>query len=202
MPKNLYNKEQILNCCLEVFAKNGYKNTSTLMLAEAAGISKALIFHHYKNKKELYLSILNYCIEKTKEEIPEEKLIENSDFFESLIKICRIKFDYIQKSPLMYALLKEAYYTTPSDVKTEIEEKFNPIIADTYKIWWELFEQVKLNNGIDRKEAFELIMVTLEHFRDVFLAETLNNNKNEQYFKKFQNKMNNFINMIRYGITE
>lgn len=51
MPLQLYEKEQILDACLEIFARHGYAKTSTGMLAEAAGISKALIFHHFKSKK-------------------------------------------------------------------------------------------------------------------------------------------------------
>jgi AcrR family transcriptional regulator len=58
MPKQLYDKEQILDDCLAVFARHGYEKTSTGMLAEAAGISRALIFHHFNSKKELYLSLL------------------------------------------------------------------------------------------------------------------------------------------------
>ena len=63
MPIQLYEKEQILEACLAVFAEHGYANTTTAMLAEAAGISKALIFHHFGSKKDLYLALVAQCIE-------------------------------------------------------------------------------------------------------------------------------------------
>lgn len=204
MPRQIYNKEQILDKCLEVFAKNGYKNTSTLMLAEAAGISKALIFHHYKNKKKLYLAIVEHCIEKASGEISTEEILKDEkDFFKTLEKTNSIKIDYIQKNPNVYALVKEAFYATPVDLKTEIEEKYSSIIANEYKIWEKLFENVKLKDEINRKKAFELIMITLEHFRDIFLAQTMNStNLDMKYLQNFNDKMFNFINMIQYGIMK
>ena len=54
MPLKLYEKEEILDACFHVFAHYGYAKTSTAMLAEAAGISKALLLHHFKNKKKLF----------------------------------------------------------------------------------------------------------------------------------------------------
>lgn len=66
MPLQLYDKEKIIHACFNVFAQHGYANTSTTMLAEAAGISKALIFHHFKAKKDLYLNVLDRCIKKQK----------------------------------------------------------------------------------------------------------------------------------------
>lgn len=204
MPLKIYDKEQILDKCLEVFAKNGYKNTSTLMLAEAAGISKALIFHHYKNKKKLYLAIVEYCTKKASKEISTEEILKGqNDFFKALEKINSIKTDYIRKNPNIYALVKEAFYATPEEIKTEIEEKYGLIIVNEYKIWEKLFENTKLKDGIDRKQAFELIMITLGHFRDNFLAQTMNsNNIDIKYLQSFNDKMFSFMKMIKCGIIK
>ncbi|WP_217563394.1 TetR/AcrR family transcriptional regulator, partial [Paenibacillus sp. GbtcB18] len=61
MPIQLYERKEILEACLSVFARHGYKDTSTGMLAGAAGISMSLIFHHFNSKKTLYLSLLVHC---------------------------------------------------------------------------------------------------------------------------------------------
>lgn len=174
------------------------------MLAEAAGISKALIFHHYKNKKELYLAIVEHCIKKASEEISTEKILDDqNDFFKALEKTNLIKTDYIQRNPNIYVLVKEAFYETPDELKTEIEERYSELISQEYIIWEKLFENIKLKDGIDRKQAFELIMITLEHFRDIFLEQTMNsNNLDMQHWQSFNDKMFNFIKMIQYGIME
>lgn len=99
LPLPLYDKEKILDVCFEVFARYGYTNTSTTMLADAASISKALIFHHFKSRKKLYLSVLNRCIEKGRMEMGFDRLLENRDFFEAREKSSIIKFQYFKNNP-------------------------------------------------------------------------------------------------------
>lgn len=60
-------KKQILKIAFDLFAKNGFKKTTTKTIAEKAGISEALLYKHFSSKKELYESIRNY----TKKQINE-----------------------------------------------------------------------------------------------------------------------------------
>ena len=50
-------QQAILNAGYRVFSRNAYKNSPMSEIAEAAGISKALLFHYFHNKKELYTCI-------------------------------------------------------------------------------------------------------------------------------------------------
>ena len=45
----------MLNAGYRVFAHNSYKKSPMSEIADAAGISKALLFHYFGNKKGLYL---------------------------------------------------------------------------------------------------------------------------------------------------
>lgn len=51
----------ILNAGFHVFSQNTYKKSPMSEIAEAAGISKALLFHYFQNKKELYLFLWDTC---------------------------------------------------------------------------------------------------------------------------------------------
>jgi AcrR family transcriptional regulator len=48
----------ILDAALEVFSKRGYNGASIDEIAQAAGISKALIYEHFPSKKDLHVSLL------------------------------------------------------------------------------------------------------------------------------------------------
>lgn len=135
MPKKLYDKEQILDACLEVFASHGYDNTSTGMLAEAAGISRTLIFHHFKGKKELYLLLLDRCFEKGKSEMGFDKLPEHEDFFKAKEKFSIIKFKYYKKNPILYKFVIKAFYEMPEELKFEIKEKYGALIYNKNSMW-------------------------------------------------------------------
>ena len=57
-PRNPIDRSQLLAIARQAFAENGYAATSLRQIAQAAGLRKASLFHHFKNKEELYLSSL------------------------------------------------------------------------------------------------------------------------------------------------
>ncbi|MGN1083070.1 MAG: TetR/AcrR family transcriptional regulator, partial [Candidatus Avispirillum sp.] len=54
-------QQAILNAAYRVFSQNTYKNSPMSEIADAAGISKSLLFHYFRNKKELYLFLWDTC---------------------------------------------------------------------------------------------------------------------------------------------
>ena len=53
-------QQRILNAALKEFAQKGYKNASTNQIVKEADISKGLLFHYFKNKKQLFLFLYDY----------------------------------------------------------------------------------------------------------------------------------------------
>lgn len=203
MPLQLYDKEQILDVCVGVFAQYGYEKTSTVMLAEAAGISRSLIFHHFKSKKELYLSLLERCFEKAKGIINVKTQLENLDFFEAREKVSIIKFEFNKKNPEIYKVLKEAALTIPDELREEIEQKYGAFITEKDSLWERLFEKVPLREGVDRRQAFELIMLTMDYFDKKYTLVLTDVSKwDENYVQSYLKERNSFLAMIRYGIEK
>src|SRR4030065_1687382 len=54
--------ERILATAESLFAEHGFDAVSMNAIAEAAGVSKANVFHHFISKNDLYLAVLrNAC---------------------------------------------------------------------------------------------------------------------------------------------
>ena len=56
-------REAILAAAEEVFARRGYHGAALEDIAQAAGISKALIYEHFASKRELHASLVNAHVE-------------------------------------------------------------------------------------------------------------------------------------------
>ena len=56
-------KEKILMTSLHLFAKNGYEAVSVRMIAEELGITKGALYRHYKNKRDIFDSIVERMIQ-------------------------------------------------------------------------------------------------------------------------------------------
>ena len=53
-------KIQILRVAVSLFSKKGFGGTTTKEIANAAGVSEAMVFRHYSTKEELYTAILDH----------------------------------------------------------------------------------------------------------------------------------------------
>ena len=76
--------EAILNAGFCVFSQNSYKKSPTSEIADAAGISKSLLFHYFYNKRELYLFLWEKCAQITMEALEKSGCYEQTDLFDSM----------------------------------------------------------------------------------------------------------------------
>lgn len=53
-------KIQILRIAVGLFSRKGFGGTTTKEIAQAAGVSEAMVFRHYSTKQELYTAILDH----------------------------------------------------------------------------------------------------------------------------------------------
>ncbi len=63
MPVQKIDKYDFLLRCWEVFHLNGYYNTSMQNLAEATGLQKAGLYHHYPTKEDLMRRVMEFALE-------------------------------------------------------------------------------------------------------------------------------------------
>ncbi len=59
----LTSKEKIIDAAIEVFFEKGFDAASMREIAEKAGLTKPMIYYHFKNKEALYLGLLEENLE-------------------------------------------------------------------------------------------------------------------------------------------
>lgn len=52
-------RQQIVRIAMKLFSRRGFRGTTTKEIAQAAGISEAMVFRHFATKEELYAAILD-----------------------------------------------------------------------------------------------------------------------------------------------
>jgi AcrR family transcriptional regulator len=53
-------RHQILALAVRLFSQKGFRGTTTKEIAQAAGVSEAMVFRHFATKEELYAAILDH----------------------------------------------------------------------------------------------------------------------------------------------
>ncbi len=82
-------KERILTVSLELFAKEGYEAVSVSDIASKLGITKSALYKHYKNKRDIFDSILEkmYQIDSEnskKSKVPEQTYENRPDSYNNV----------------------------------------------------------------------------------------------------------------------
>jgi TetR/AcrR family transcriptional regulator len=190
-------KDLIIKVAIEEFVKNGYEKASTDVITKRAGISKGLLFHYFRSKKNLYLYLVNYVKDFLTEIAMEElKKIQSDDFFERIKEIVLLKqkltVQYLQETQF----ITDAFINPPVAVKEEMEE----IIKKYYEAYQEdfLLEHVYIKDLIQTEKLREDISVDNVIRMTMFIAEQLSN----KYLALYKNKQIDIINMTESVIRE
>ncbi len=57
-------RSNIISAALELFANNGYTNTTTKLIADVAGVNEVTIFRHFGTKEALFQEVTRNYVEK------------------------------------------------------------------------------------------------------------------------------------------
>ena len=141
-------KNQILNAAFEVFVKKGYAKTTMDDIVVSSNLSKGALYHYYKSKKELFLSLIDHWEIYTFKDFYDKKSQNKkaSDilrfFGENVINTLNEK---------KHAYIAEIEFRAMSNQDAEIKKRSNVL----YGKLLELFEKV-VKKGIKENEFKDL----------------------------------------------
>lgn len=115
-------QEAILNAGFRVFSQNSYKKSPMSEIADAAGISKSLLFHYFHNKRELYLFLWEKSAQITIEALEKSGCYYQKDLFETLHKGVLTKIQVMRKYPDLGTFVVKAFYEKDPDVCPDIQK--------------------------------------------------------------------------------
>ena len=118
-------RQAILNEGYRVFSRNSYKNSPMSEIAGDAGISKSLLFHYFRNKKELYLFLWENCARTTIEHLTRWGCYEQKGLFESMERGMRAKMEILRKYPDMGNFTLRAFYEKDPEISAAVQESYH-----------------------------------------------------------------------------
>lgn len=113
-----------MNAGYRIFSRNSYKKSPMGEIAAEAGISKSLLFHYFRNKKELYLFLWEEACEMTKKALEEEKCYEPDDLFEMMCRGMKAKIRIMRQYPDLTAFVMKAFYEQDPEIAEEIQKSY------------------------------------------------------------------------------
>lgn len=100
----------IVDSAIEVFARSGFRGATTAALAKAAGITEALLYRHFRSKKQLFVDAVGHVLATVDREV-ERRLDENAHPVDALSSLLGYFQSELRENPrfgqLIYTVATE-----------------------------------------------------------------------------------------------
>ena len=88
-------REDLLDAAMTVFSKKGYESSRLEDVAEAAGVTRGAIYHHFGNKADLYMALIENASTQG-EDIIQKATEEGGTFAEIVSRILTYSFSLLE----------------------------------------------------------------------------------------------------------
>lgn len=159
----------IRNSAMVEFGDGTFKKTSADAIAKRAGVSKALLFHYFKDKRELYLYLFQHAIDACMEVfLASFRYFDERDFFLALEKGQEIKMDMVRRMPGLFRFVMRAYYERDNVLTPKLRKKLDDVLEESTVQFLSRMDLFKFKEGVDPRAVVRLLMLAAEGM----LAET------------------------------
>lgn len=155
-------QDRIVKAVMKEFAQKGYDRASTNEMVKEAGISKGLLFHYFKNKKQLYLFLVDYCYNIIVDEFYKKVDLSEPDFFKRVRGAIRIKMEMLTQYPDIFKFMEVAFLEDAADIKLELDKWKRKMTDINMGKFFEEIDFSKFRNDVDLKIVLKIITFTFE----------------------------------------
>lgn len=190
-------RDALLTAAMSMFAKNGYKKTTTDEIILEAEISKGLLFHYFGTKKALYLFLFEYSNTILMQEYYERINYEERDILKRLRNMFLIKFELVNKYPYIFQFVSSAYFEKDSAVVSKIKEYTDLLYFDAQR---EILKDIDLSlfkTNINIEKVINTIIFTLRGYSE---SQTIPKKPIEDYSKeqeRYIREIDEYITLLR-----
>ncbi|MFT8320591.1 MAG: TetR/AcrR family transcriptional regulator [Bacillus sp. (in: firmicutes)] len=190
----------IIEVAYSLFMELGYRAVSTRKIAKECGITQPALYHHFKNKQEIYLEVLHTSIKQTEEKL--YSIIKNNATLQDRLyrTACYFMTNYQEDlMQMFYDIQHEMPEYIQSDMKQRWQKGFLlPIVQ-------------MMEEAISKKEiapfekhqtnSFEIALLFLNMIKSSNQKDYLKNMSIKEQKMEIEKKSNLIATIILFGIT-
>lgn len=202
-------KDLILQIAMEEFSRNGYEKTSTDIITSRAGISKGLLFHYFKSKKNLYLYLVAHSVSLlTEKTIATLSELQSDDFFERIQEAAHLKQKITAQYKQETQFAADALFQPPKAVMLEIEElmkkhneTYNQEFIQSCLYPKELIAEERLRPGISKEKVVQMTAFVVEQLSAKYQA--LQKSGHDGFLEEpdaLMQELDDYLDIVKHGV--
>lgn len=156
-------QDLILSSAMAEFGDNSFKKTSADAIAKRAGVSKGLLFHYFKDKRELYLYLYQYAMEECIAKYMMKMYdFEETDFFRALEMGQTVKMELVRRHPALFRFVMRAYYERDTVLSPRLRRGLEDLLESTTRDFLSRMDLFKFKPGVDPHQVIHMLTLMAE----------------------------------------
>lgn len=169
--KNTLSRQRILDAALQEFSARGYEGMSLNTVCAEYGISKGIIYHHFKDKDELYLRCVAECFDALTAYLQEAASELAGPAEQRLRGYFDARIRFFAENPLYLGIFADVAWHPPAAIADRIAECRKEFDALNISVLTELLNGRTLRKGLSVPAIVEDFRSYMDFFNMRFKAD-------------------------------
>ena len=197
-------RDRIRNACLDEFARAGYDQASTNRMVENAGIPKGTLFFYFGSKRDLFLYLVDDCVQRYIQFLDKETGQLPSDLFERLLYIGRIKIKFSLAEPRIYQMFFQAFMHSPPELMEPLVERTRQYAAASSQLMQSNIDRSHFRKDVSSQEIMALVSYIQDGILRKYLTFIKQHSPEEALamMDQITQEFEQYIRLIKYGVYQ
>lgn len=199
--KNALARQRILDAALEEFSSRGYESASLNTICAEKGISKGIIYHHFKDKDELYLLCVENCFHAITEALQQTAEALQGSAQQRLQVYFDARLRFFAEHPQYLGIFANAAFNPPAALLTKIAERRKGFDELNISVLTALLESIPLREGLSVHAVVEDFRMYMDYFNIRFKTVYRENTSLQEILQKHEERCHQQLDILLYGVS-
>ncbi len=193
-------RQRILDAAMAEFSSKGYEGASLNAACAENGFSKGVVYHHFKDKNELYLLCVQRCFNAVTERLKEAAACLSGTAEERLRSYFDARLRFFTQNPLYLGVFAGAAFRPPAELAAEVEARRKEFDRLNLSVLTSLLEGKKLRIGLSPSIIAEDLKMYMDYL-DMRLCGALHQGAStEQVMLDYEERYHRQIGILLHGV--
>lgn len=200
--KNALSRQRILEAALEEFSQKGYEAASLNNVCAEKGISKGIIYHHFKDKDALFLLCVEDCFTQVSAYLQETAEALSGTAQEKLAAYFDARLRFFALHPVYLGIFAEAAFNPPAALAEEIARRrqaFDRLNAD---VLTGVLGKASLRAGLSAETVVEDFRMYMDYFNLRFRSAFRGGRSIDEILTEHEEKCRRQLDILLHGVLE
>lgn len=190
----------IIRVSYQLFMELGFRKVSTRMIAERCGITQPALYHHFKNKQDIYKEVIITSIQQTENALlkitKEYQILQECLYQIALYFLEHYQEDFMQ-------MFHDLQHEMPNDIQTQLRIRWQEGFLKPIK---HVFDMAEKDNNISfqkiESNSEEIAFTFLQYIQTAMRPSHMKELSNEEQTKEIRRKAKLVVHLFIFGIVD